>query len=433
MAGVNRALGPAERFNWLADHAQCTNFAVTAEVDGALVAARVRSALDAAQARHPMLRARVSVQRGKVVFDAPDCPPIPLEVIAADADADPKAWLRTLEHVQDAPFEVGSCPLARCYLFASPDTAVLMLAFNHAIADARSAANVLVELIEHATAATPPELPTRPPPAALESLYPWSLRGLAARLRMVMSFFGLILRVIRDGYPKRVWPLPSARGVGSRQTKVVTFELDVSALVARCRQEGTTVHGALMAAHLLSAGELLGVRSGSITHAVDLRPHLTERPTAEDLGYYITLIPTFHRVAGDFWALARSGRQQLVTLRDRGDGHLWWWTIPPALLLPPNEVGASRIAKLVLLGPPGTMITNIGRVLDSETVGTVRVRSLRFAIGPPDNYVHVVAASAVGSKLFVTISYNPSVLEPRQAADLASRMRDLLRAAAEAG
>jgi hypothetical protein len=138
MAGVARALDPAERFFWPSDRVSCMNFVGLAELDGSVDPLALRGAPDRAQPAHPMLQVRIAAEGEAVRFETVRGVPIPLrEITVSDRD-----WLAAIEHELATPFGPGAAPRVRCAHLAFADAArsVVALVFHHAIADRRSGA-----------------------------------------------------------------------------------------------------------------------------------------------------------------------------------------------------------------------------------------------------------------------------------------------------
>ena len=81
---IRRALSPLERWYWIADRISPLNGVVRVRARGALSTASLRAALDALQARHPLLRVAITADaRGEDPRFAPTAAPIPLREVAA--------------------------------------------------------------------------------------------------------------------------------------------------------------------------------------------------------------------------------------------------------------------------------------------------------------------------------------------------------------
>lgn len=178
VANIDRALGPTENSYYLLDKLFGLNFVVYAKIDGPFDTQRLASALQAVQAEHPLLRARPALAGGRPWFKpvAADAHPIPIE------SGGLRDWRARIE-VQLERLFVDAAPLARFMCFsAGARKSVAAMVFHHSIADGRSGADVLIEVLRRAGGE---DLPLNPGPAhpgralhAAEGQGPRPARGL---------------------------------------------------------------------------------------------------------------------------------------------------------------------------------------------------------------------------------------------------------------
>lgn len=343
-------------------HAPFTVVAVV-ELEGAPPPERLRRALDALQAGHPLLAVRVAERGGRFWFDTDGVPPIPLELAGRGGEG---SWVAVAEDELGRRVDEAVGPLVRCKLLVSPGgtggrrggsgesggadaggRAELALTFHHAVMDATSAGPLLAELLAlwaaapAAAAAVSRSLPddpgtghpTRPaassPPAALpppsEALFPAAhrgARGLARRLgflgRQLAAEAALRLPWRRGGHP------PAAEPVRCRVLPVELPEPATAALVRAARRRRVTVNGALGAALLLAVHRrLYGGREVTLRHIAfaDLRPFLAPPVPAERLGAHLAMLPLTARLGSGtgFWSLARELTLRLDRAAARGE------------------------------------------------------------------------------------------------------------------
>ena len=77
---LQRPLSPAEVGAWVMDKSASMNYCLVARVRGGLARDTLRVALDAVQARHPALRARVEEHAGQLQFRSDGVGALPLVV-----------------------------------------------------------------------------------------------------------------------------------------------------------------------------------------------------------------------------------------------------------------------------------------------------------------------------------------------------------------
>ncbi|MBG7585789.1 hypothetical protein GHU37_25905, partial [Pseudomonas aeruginosa] len=87
MAEIRRPLSAVERWYWLSDQFSALNVISRVRVHGRLSIDDLRRGLDALQARHPLLRARVAPAAGLDPRGVAGEPPIPLRAVRGGGEA----------------------------------------------------------------------------------------------------------------------------------------------------------------------------------------------------------------------------------------------------------------------------------------------------------------------------------------------------------
>lgn len=429
---INRALGGTEKIYWLLDKLYCLNFAVYAEVDGSLSPGGLKAALAMAQREHPLLRARIELIGRKPVFTPVDPRSAPLALERREF----AGWRRQLERELDAPFATGAAPLARFLWFrGEAGRSVAALVFHHPIADGRSGANVLTEVLRRAVGEDL-ELRYRkanPPSQELDLIA--RKRPLAANAQMLRFWLNrgkeaLAFARQLPGYDMRV---PESRDV--RSLPISLPAKTSTALLANCRREQTSVHGALGAALLFALDAEHGdeeTRNLALNSLADLRGALVGDLNERDLGLYVATLTTVHELGPDtrFWGLARDLRTALRGVLDSGDGNLIHSFYPESILFTPDRAGAEKVQKVVALAPPSSMLTNIGDLGDVPLGRRARIRSMGFLLCPPaQNPVCITAASYRG-RMSLNLLYDQGKLRRLQASRIARNFRSIVTDAA---
>ncbi|MHC5037394.1 MAG: phthiocerol/phthiodiolone dimycocerosyl transferase family protein [Planctomycetota bacterium] len=427
---LDRFLTTSERFFWLLDLAFCTNHIETAEVEGDLAEEDLRDALDRVGRRHPVLGSRFSIsKRGRIRFEPVKAPETR---IALDEFPCEGRMQDTMPAVLE-PFPSGSHPLVRLIWTRREDgKSMLGLIPHHVVADGVSGMALLREIVEAAAgldggASPHPALP------GLEAMVPPPFRGPLSAWRPPLLAARDAFLWIRHGRPRRIPGFERAEAL-RRNIRSLPVSLDPegsASLLDRARWERTTLNGALSAAALMALraefpgrrGVALGVRT-----PVDLRGRLDRPVGAGDLGNFIGVLLTVHRVRrdADFWALARSVRGDLQKRIQRGDAFGVWRNLPPSFLLPPTPRGARRAESLFALQPPAVLISNLGAVPDIPVQSPFRVNATSFLIPPLPRDPLSLSASSFRGKLSVHVAHAPASLPEDNADRIHARFREIL-------
>lgn len=363
MTEVRRELNEIEYLNWCV--AQPYNMVVAVEIRGEIDPEGLRLALDKAQVRHPLLAVNTELgPNGIPWFSSSGVGGIPLSVVAA---ASHETALAFAEKELTASFErdrAGSSrlPLLRVALFLpaeARETASLVLTVQHVIADGLSMVFLVRDLL-HWIEQPDSELPVLDAPARADDLLPPAARRRVStsptRFQLVLALAKLYSR-LRRGLRFGERAPASEKHVLHHRTWVLTRE-QTSALRARCRREGVSVHAALCTAFLPAFP--------AIHTPVSLRPFLA-RPVGESLGLYVGAAEVklaYHGTLG-FWRNARRFRHQLKRqLRDPfGVFRLFSKAVPVELV---QRLGP-LIVELTSGGRPFA-VTNLGD-LDAAGLG----------------------------------------------------------------
>ncbi len=253
--GFLRPLGFAEHFFHLYAQVYPVHFCLCAEIEGAVGAEALRSALNQVRERHPLLRVRIvdDAEFGTAFHESGR--PIELEMIAVGRDAD---WRPMAERELQRPMGVGASALLRVTALCAPDVTAIVLTFYHAIADGMSAVWILHDM--------------------MRALAGERLEALRSFAPIEEKILGLSHRPTDAEEPDRITPiLPRAQSAAlmpaGLRTNIETAEFskeETGCLVERCRANDTTMHNlicAVAARHVSTLGQEM-VR---ITSPFDLR------------------------------------------------------------------------------------------------------------------------------------------------------------------
>lgn len=432
-SNIDRALGPTEDIYCLLDKLYCLNFVVFAEIDGPFDTGRLTGALSAVQAKHPLLRARLAVVGGRAWFKpvAAESHPIPIETGAL------RDWRSRIEAQLERLF-LDATPLARIMCFGSgARKSVATMVFHHSIADGCSGADVLLEVLRRAGGEDLPRRYRLAQPSAqtldlikLEGQVGASLRTLGYWLQQGKTALKLARQL--PGFDMSVR--------AERRIRVVPFTLakaTVRALLDACRAHGSTMQGALGAAQLLAINDEFGVaqsRNLGLNSLADLRGALGGNLTQQDLGLYIATVTTVHAIAAepDFWRLAADVRNQLKAVLDSGDANLIHSIHREGALYPANQIGARMVQGIVSMGPPSSMLTNVGCFDPLTLAHGAKRRALGFLVSPPAQHPICVTVSSLGEGMHLNLLYDQCKIDAAQARRMAGGMAERLELAAGA-
>ncbi len=434
---MNRKLGASERVAWLCDQAGSVNFVVVARVMGLLDEHVLRTALDLLPQRHPILRTRIEVQEGEPVFVSQNVPEIPLRVEVRYSD---DHWHTEAEKEIDhsLPWPVG--PLIRVTLLKSPHVSDVLITFHHAIGDGTSSIYLvrdLLNLVGQITEGVTSDITSFPERPPVEDLLPKSAHGLNGLVKTI-DLLGKQLKTIIFRHPQKL-PIDSNTLPYDRRVRIIHGVLspeETTSLIARCREEDTTVHGAFCAALLKAAAhQIYSMRSDTkpltigCMSAIDLRRFLSP-PIDEEVGLFISMAITAHHVSEDtkFWDLARDARKAVHQSIENGEPFVFLSLLDRFLA---NDATPSDLAGLVSkVYPSAMLVTNLGRITIPERYGPLVLQEVHFAAIDKAIAEHFIAAIVTyRNKLVMNFSYVEPTLSHECAAELAEDAMKILRSA----
>ncbi|GAB4218101.1 MAG: hypothetical protein Fur007_22570 [Rhodoferax sp.] len=441
-----RPLDPGEAFFTVIDTAFCMNFVVLAERDAALDRPALQCALAQVQARHALLQTcLVWDAEAGLCFAAAKDQPVPVRAPACDG----ATWVQAVEAEMQMRFAPGLGPLVRALALQWPDAnaagatrSVLALCFHHAVADGRSGVAVLREVLAAyvQALAAPSMCPPSPKgllstPAPLHALMPPDYRWAEAPQRVKPLRDTVLADYRRCG---ALSPLPwfDRASPGPQQPGVMRIGLDAAqtqALHARCRAQGTTLHGALAAAQLLAQHRLQADPAAAAVYAfsspVDLRDHVQGAPGLSPTALYVSIVAASFSVSGDtdFWALARAVRAQTLAQLARGEAHVFF-ALNGFLGQPVRPEWAQAFRDKLQVAPPHTMLSNVGAVPMADDPA---VTAISFALCPMPHQTAFAAASSYAGQLRVNLVVDRSRVAPAHALALQRAMQSCLAQAAQ--
>lgn len=426
---MERQLGIFETAETLTDAYAPFNVVGVIEFESGISTKGLRTALDRAQRRHPLLRARIRRHRGAFHYDLDEVPPIPLEIIDRTGE---DQWRRIAETELNRAFDIETGPLMRCSLLVGKSgttASELVVSFLHTIIDGNSAINLVREILESWDAVAtgrdlgePRVLELLPP---VEAFFPPAYRGFRAKIRIA----GFMARQLADeiGYRRRSRGTRRMPVHGTGQCRVLSRDLggdDLNALVRATRRHRVTLNSALNAAMLVAVQRRLyhgaPVPLRNFNFAI-LRPYL--QPPVEDhhLGsFHVMLRSTVNLGANqDFWQLAETINSQTTAAARRGDKYLSLLTVADVMRF---FLGQRKMR----MG--STALAYTGPLKMPENIGAIRIRAVHamvsnLVLGPEVT----VQVRLWRGRLWWDDIYLDSDLDETTATEITDDIFDLLR------
>ncbi|MEM9244676.1 MAG: condensation domain-containing protein [Cyanobacteria bacterium P01_F01_bin.153] len=375
------------------------NVLIASRLRGALDLPQLQQAIAHLQARHPQLQGCIMGNpETECRFMYGQAEAIPSKVIPLAASGDRDA---AITQELTTPFPSDRF-LMRCILLSPPkslptsdSTHYLLTTLHHAICDGASAVQLQTELLElcaQSLGQSPQWATPTPPFDSIDDHKPASPKGV---LSAIKGFLKLLVQAMFLWYclekqtKARLPPVPetSLPGQVYFHTQRVLGPERTQNLVSLCRQNHTTVQGALCAAMMVavkpwvvsedSDGKALKMGCAS---SVDLRRRCDPPIDPKPLGLFISFSLSFHRLSrglsGDrptadktFWRLAREVRTQTSrTLAVQ----------LPFKTLSTFQQSINHNLKHPNDEPMPVQVTNLGRIEVPTTVGKISVEETSF-------------------------------------------------------
>lgn len=384
------------------------HFALTARVIGEISIEQLRAALVKVCQRHLFLAARVVTTDDGSWYETDG---------VADIAIIPFTGEWTDKIVEELPrrFDNAMEPQLSVLLGTGAEFTDLVVILDHAIADGLSGAYLLRDILHYI--ANPDEV--------------------VIPLDVVPPFENILPPVDLSQIERASLPPPvqnsKADSPPPRTLFVVAWsltEVQTSALVACCRQQGVTVHAALCAAFLSVSARLdsSGSTRRSVSSPVSVRERLV-RPVSEQIGTYINSgVRTYLDCTPgrDFWDMARDVKSSLLN------------TTSDENVFKPIYEFHEMIKSFALSdatfdfteAPPRAeydfSITNLGRLDFPVTYGALTLQAI---YGPVLNSVideTIVGVATVGGKLTFSLVSRPSMMSRSTAENIRDRVNHTL-------
>lgn len=441
-AQLQRPLSPLERWYWIADQVSPLNVVARVCLHGTIASGLLEAATAALVSEYPMLRVAIAADTdGTNPTFVPSSRPTDIRTLTGD-DVE---WQRQIDHTELAtPLNWQSGPLARLVqVSVDVQTHDLVLTISHVIADGTTALYLLRRLIEHANQIAQSSqasdlITSRSVIPAADDLLPARYRGVRALPRVAATAVAdrLATAVTRPHRLSAESAVPAQR----RRTRLLCRRLsrgELNALAQRCRAEGVSVHGALLAAMATAIGPTAAQLSSgrlAIGSPIDVRAELTPPVPADEAGAYVVTVPSAIRFGGgrDLWSIARHANRSLAR-RTRTGQHL---TLMSAgrYVSPKSLDTCSRVFGLLERSGPGNIcLSNIGRYDFPTRIGDWSLSGAQFIAGISVSGYFVATANTSHDELHWNFTYIEDVVSQRAAEQFADNAVTTLLDAIGAG
>lgn len=430
---MKRKLGSSEYVTWLSDQVGSLNFITVARLSGSVDETILQKALDVLCQRHPLLKTRIDIEEDYPVFVSDNVPHIPLRTEPRRSD---DHWISETEKEMNNLFSWSEGPLVRVVLLKGADVSDILVTFHHTIGEAVSGIYFVYHLltaVEHLTKGDTPEihvLPERPP---VEELLPSTARNIRGLVKTGVLISKQVASILVQ-HPQKL-PKDGDLFAENRRARFIHHAFspeETESLIKQCREQKTTVHGALCAAVLqAAANQVCSSEDKPVTigcmSAVDLRPFLNP-PIGEEIGFFVSMVITAHRVGTDtFWDVARDVRKTVHQSIKKGE-HFVFISLLDKLIKNTNPDDFMKRA--LQLYPAALLMTNVGRLDLPEQYGPVGLEGLHFTLANIAASEHFNTAIATyKNKLVMNFSYTEPTMSPKRAHALVDDVITTLKSA----
>ncbi len=380
---LNRKLGLVENLFEILHHLGAMIEVNAVRIEGPLTPTILQKALDLVQKHHPMLQVHIVDLADGAYFQYEGTSKIPLRVIDKQHE---NQWLEITQEELHQQFFGGVEPLCRVTLirpFKSDGTSEIIATFHHAIADGLSCIHFIHELLaccqQIADEKEISEIATMQLLAPLEKLFENNLNSQNIKDYQEKTD----QKVLTSKLIIEEEALPTQRRT-CLINRIITQEMTLK-LKKVCKQEQTTIHGALCAAMLLGTAKIafpnfpVTLSCGS---SVNVRKLCIPEVSHEYIGDFALAVTENHTLekTTDFWDLARECKSKINFSISRG------FPIIDKLLNIDKDL-MIKISENQMGRNETVHISNLGQVKFCKEYGLFKIKSLYFAPG-----IHLVGA-----------------------------------------
>jgi hypothetical protein len=422
----NRKLGATEQAMEIMNRYDKYFIVTASRIKGNLNEETLKQALDCLQNRHPRLKSRIIGSAELLHFETEGTPEIPLRVAIA---SHPEQWQEILQEELNEKLD-SSKGLVRAVLVriaSQNDISYLIVTVHHAIALASTVVRLHSEILTYYQKISAGEkdlsIVSLPALSSIEELLPSSAKGVRGAIANGL----FVLRT----FLKSLWHRPISLGFdrsnftnSERYNRFVRRQLDKNCtqkLRARCKQEKTTVQGALCAAMLLATTRIISVEKETVEiichSSIDIRRFLDPVINDENAIVAFSYATGFFNVSKNlsFWQLARQVKSQLdISLMNR---HELFSKVMTYKLMTDMSLANPKIV------PDSVAVTNIGSIDIAKMYGSLELEEIGFF--PVQSIVNnnfTVAATTFTDKMFLNFMFSEPLIERDKIEKLAENM-----------
>ncbi len=378
MNTFNRKLGLVENFfNIVHDLGGMIDVNLI-RVEGSINGAILQQTLDVLQKRHPLLQVHIVKSADGVYFQSHRTTKIPLSIIDKQ---DENQWLKVAQDELHQKFPNNTNPLCRVILLRSTipgGMSEIIVTFHHAIIDGISSITFINELLSYYDKIKVEGYLSNIP--IMEFLPP-----VEERLNKNLINQTKNKKTAHKSLKPQIF-IETEAPPTERKTHFVThsFSQEITLrLKQRCKQEKTTIHGALCAAMLLGTAKIafdntsINLSCGS---NINLRKYCQPEISPKSLGCFVSTVEEIHTLDANmsFWDLARECKSKINTSINLG--------IPIAFasnesLKNMNKDSINQMSNYNMGRHTTIQISNLGKLNLSNVYGDVTLKELYFATG----------------------------------------------------
>lgn len=320
MNSLNRELSFTENMFEMFHELGATLVVYAARIEGEISPNIVKQALDLIQQRHPMLQVHIVRSGDNLYFQSQGTQAIPLRLIAKQYE---NQWIEIVEDELHEKFPPGQNPLCQVTLLQSSkpnNISEIIIKFHHAISDGISSMHLLDDLLTYYNQLKSGEcmaaIFTMQPLPPVESLLSYSFNN---QEKIEKSPEQFSQKTQKPKLMIECEALPSAC-----RTRFITRNLSQEitlALKNRCKQEKTTVHGALCAAMMFASVKIFSTETPvyiSCNSSVNLRKYCQPEVKNDYMSCLISFVENFYSLETEitFWDLARESKANISHFLD---------------------------------------------------------------------------------------------------------------------
>ena len=405
------------------------NFALMARIQGEFTTEQLNHVLERVSQRYLPAAARAVFEGHQGWFTTEGVPAIRAREIKNCNEQD---WEKEACFELTKPFSTRLGPQVRAVLLRGAQYSDLLLTFNHGNVDGMAGVYFLRDTL-YLLGNPHGQIESLPPPPRLAELVPAEVRNntrVKFQINIVRFFFFLymgirrLLNWVRPKQPPDLSLIPSLRPVS-----LIAWEWDkekTDALVARSKQEKTSVQGAICAAWMRAQADVASDENRwqrKVSSPVNLRSALGDA-VGEAFGSYNTSITTAADCNPDidFWDVARNVRQQL--LAETSNPPKIKWTLFNAAI-----VDLMRVEEIQAMSSGSSSgpvdydfsITNLGRLQIPVAQGDLRIKTVRGTLVNSAEQERTVGVNTFDERLHFSFLFREHYLPRKEAEYLVER------------